>query len=179
MKKITTVLALFVLALFATSCNTEPSLQEYLVESQEKNGFITVDLPINFLKPKSLDVPAEVQETIKSIRKVNLVAMPAQGNEDSYDAEKAKLVQIFKNKEKYKDLMRMNSNGYTIKLYYTGNSDAIDEVIAFGYAKGQGVGIARILGDNMDPSQIILMLQNIEMDPGKLDLKSLNLAFGK
>lgn len=177
MKKITTVLALFVLALFATSCNNEQTLQEYLVESQEKNGFITVDLPINFLKPKSLDVPKDVQETINSIRKVNVVALPVKGNEDAYQTEKDKLVQIFANKDKYKDLMRMNVKGYTVRLYYSGSSDAIDEVIAFGYAKDQGVGVARILGDNIDPSNIILMLQNIKMDGDAFNLQNLNLAF--
>jgi hypothetical protein len=84
MKKLTTVIALFVLALF-TSCNNQQTLQEYLVASQEKTGFITVDIPINFIKPKSLDVSPDVQETIKSIRKVNLVALPYQGNEEDYN----------------------------------------------------------------------------------------------
>jgi hypothetical protein len=177
MKKITTVLAIFVLALFAASCSNEQSLQEYLVESQGKEGFITVDVPINFLKPKSLDVSEDIQETIKSIRKVNVVAMPIQGNEAAYEVEKEKLTQIFKNKDKYKDLMRMNIQGYSVKMYYSGSTNAIDEVIAFGYAKDQGVGIARILGENIDPSKIILMMQNIKMDGDAFNLKNLNLAF--
>ena len=62
MKKITTVLAIFVLALFATSCSSEQTLQGYLVESQEKDGFMTIDIPINFIKPKSLDVSEDVQK---------------------------------------------------------------------------------------------------------------------
>ena len=177
MKKITTVLALFVLAIFATSCDNQQTLQEYLVESQEKNGFITVDVPINFIKPKSLDVSEDVQETIKSIRKVNLVALPYQGNEDLYQTEKDKLNQILKNNDKYKSLMRMNAQGIKMNIYYTGSTDAIDEVIAFGYAKDKGVGIARILGENMDPSKIIDMMNNITVDGDGLNLKRLNLAF--
>jgi len=177
MKKITTVLALFVLALFATSCDQEQTLQEYLVESQEKNGFITVDVPINFIKPKSLDVSEDIQETIKSIRKVNLVALPVQGNEEVYQAEKDKLTKIFKNKDRYKSLMRMNSQGIKMNIYYAGSADAIDEVIAFGYANDKGVGVARILGDNMDPSKIIDMMNNITVDGDGLNLKRFNLAF--
>ena len=177
MKKITTVLALFVLAIFATSCDNQQTLQEYLVESQEKNGFITVDVPINFIKPKSLDVSEDVQETIKSIRKVNLVALPYQGNEELYQTEKDKLNQILKNNDKYKSLMRMNAQGIKMNIYYTGSTDAIDEVIAFGYAKDKGVGIARILGENMDPSKIIDMMNNITVDGDGLNLKRLNLAF--
>ncbi|MEQ6124015.1 DUF4252 domain-containing protein [Pseudotenacibaculum sp. MALMAid0570] len=176
MKKITTVLALFVLAIFATSCNNESTIQEYLVKSQEKEGFMTIDIPVNFIKPKSLDVPTDVQETINSIRKVNLVALPYQGNEDTYQSEKDKLTKILKS-DKYKSLMRMNAQGIKMSIYYTGSSDAIDEVIAFGYAKDKGVGVARILGNDMDPSKIITMMNNITLDSGQLNLKKFNLAF--
>lgn len=177
MKKLTTVLALFVLALFATSCNNQQTLQEYLVASQEKEGFITVDIPINFIKPKSLDVSQDVQETIKSIRKVNLVALPYQGNEEAYNTEKDALNKILKENDKYKSLMRMNTQGIKMSIYFTGSADAIDEVIAFGYAKDKGVGVARILGENMDPSKIIDMMNNITVDGDNLNLKNLNLAF--
>ena len=104
MKKTTTVLVLFVLALLSTSCNTQQSLQEYMVASQEKDGFITVDIPINFIKPKSLEVSAEVQETIKSIRKVNVVALPIKGNEEAYEVEKETLNTILKTNDNYKSL---------------------------------------------------------------------------
>ena len=177
MKKLTTVLALFVLALFATSCNNEQTLQEYLVASQEKNGFVTVDIPINFIKPKSLDVSEDVRETIKSIRKVNLVALPYQGNEEAYNTEKETLNKILKGNDKYKSLMRMNTQGIKMNIYFTGSADAIDEVIAFGYAKDKGVGVARILGEDMDPSKIIDMMNNITVDGDNLNLKNFNLAF--
>ena len=177
MKKITTVLALFVLAVFATSCDNRQTLQEYLVASQEKTGFMTVDIPINFIKPKSLDVSQDVQETIKSIRKVNLVALPYQGNEDAYETEKQALKDIFKDNDKYKSLMRMNTQGIKMNIYITGSADAIDEVIAFGYANEKGVGVARILGEDMDPSKIIDMMNNITIDGDGLNLKKFNLAF--
>lgn len=177
MKKITTVLALFALALFVTSCNNKDSLQLYLVKAQEKDGFINFDLPANVIKPKSLNVPDDVKETMNSIRKINLVALPYQGNEDTYEAEKTELKRIFSNKEKYINLMRMNSKGYKISLYYTGDADAIDEVIAFGYAKDQGLGIARILGDDMDPSKIITMMNNIDVDGGGLNLNAFDISF--
>jgi hypothetical protein len=177
MKKFTTVFALFVLALFAISCDNKESLQEYLVSTSEKKGFVTIDVPINFIKPKTLDVSDDVKETINSIRKVNLVALPYQGNEDVYETEKENLKAIFQDKEKYKSLMRMNTNGMKVNIYYTGDTDSIDEVIAFGYAKDQGVGVARILGDNMNPSKMIEMLNNIKFDGEGMSLKNFNLSF--
>jgi hypothetical protein len=71
----------------------------------------------------------------------------------------------------------MNTQGIKMSIYFTGSADAIDEVIAFGYAKDKGVGVARILGENMDPSKIIDMMNNITVDGDNLNLKNLNLAF--
>ena len=148
-----------------------------MIASQDKDGFITVDIPINFIKPKSLEAYEEVQETIKSIRKVNVVGLPYKGNEEAYEIEKETLNSILKTNDDYKSLMRMNTKGMKVNIYFSGASDAIDEVIAFGYTKEMGVGVARILGENMDPSKIIEMMNNITLDGDNFNLKNLNLAF--
>jgi hypothetical protein len=51
-----------------------------------------------------------------------------------------------------------------MKLYYTGQTDQINEVIAFGYGKKVGVGVARLLGKNMNPARIMEMMNNIQLD---------------
>lgn len=176
MRKITTVLTLLVFALSFTSCKKE-SLQSYLVDSQDKQGFITVDLPINFLQVKDDSVAEDVKETIKSIKKINVVALPKKGNEDIYEAEKKTLSNILSNESNFKSLMRVTIQGVKMKVYYTGDSDAIDEVVAFGNMDDQGFGVARILGENMNPAQIMTMMQNIKFDANGINLKQFNLAF--
>ncbi|MBF4986468.1 DUF4252 domain-containing protein, partial [Nonlabens mediterrranea] len=37
------------LILFLTSCSSDPSLQQYFVDSQEKQGFITTTIPKSIL----------------------------------------------------------------------------------------------------------------------------------
>jgi len=177
MKKITTVISFLVFALLMSSCNKDQSLQSYLVESQDKRGFMTVDIPLSFIKLKSTDVSEDIQKTFESIKKVNLVALPYQNNEEAYEVEKKAITKILRNSDTYKSLMRMDVKGMKMNIYYTGSSDAIDEVIAFGYSKEAGVGVARILGENMNPSKIMEMMQNIEMDPSQLNLKQFNLSF--
>lgn len=176
MKKISTILSLVIVALIMTSCNTDSSLQGYLVKSQEKQGFITVDLPVSFLELKDEDAPAEVIETINSIHKINLVALPYKNNEEAYDVEKEKLTKILSG-DSYKSLMRMNAKGMKLNLYYTGNSDAIDEVIVFGHSKEYGVGVARLLGEDMNPGKIVQMMQNVNIDPSNMSLSKFNAAF--
>ena len=177
MKKITTVISFLVFALLMSSCNKDQSLQSYLLESQDKRGFMTVDIPLSFIKLKSTDVSEDIQKTFESIKKVNLVALPYQNNEEAYEVEKKAITKILRNSDTYKSLMRMDVKGMKMNIYYTGSSDAIDEVIAFGYSKEAGVGVARILGENMNPSKIMEMMQNIEMDPSQLNLKQFNLSF--
>lgn len=170
-------LLLLFLLLMTTSCKNEKSLQTYLVESQEKKEFITVDIPTSFLQLKSEDVSEDVKVTLKSIRKINLVALPFEGNESKYEEEKATLQDLFKNKREFKTLMSMKAKGMHVNLFYTGNTDAIDEVIAFGYGKEIGVGVARLLGTDMNPAKIIEMFNSIKIDADNINLKQFKTIF--
>ena len=165
------------LVLMITSCKNEKSLQEYLVESQEKTGFISVDIPTSFLQLKSDDVSEDVKATLKSIRKVNVVGLPIKGNETAYEIEKATLKELFKDNKEYKSLMSMKVKGMHVNLYYTGDTDSIDEVIAFGYGKEAGVGVARLLGENMNPAKIIEMMNSVKIDGDNVNLEQFSAIF--
>jgi len=178
MKKYTTLLSLLLFTLLFTSCQKE-SLQSYLVKSQEKEGFISMDLPTSFLQLKSDDVADDVKQTLKSIKKINLLALPMnEDNKAAYPKEKATLKRIFKNKE-YKSLARFGKKGMKINLFYTGNQDAIDEIIAFGYGDDAGVGVARILGKDMNPAKIMKMLKDVKFDGDQINVKQLKAIFNK
>jgi hypothetical protein len=176
MKKVYILGAIISFLFSATSCKNEKSLQAYLVKSQEEKGFITLDVPTSFLQLKSEDVSEDVIKTLESIRKINVVALPYQTNEDAYETEKETLRAIFTS-DSYKDLMSIKRKGMTMKVYYTGNPDAIDEVIVFGYGKEQGVGVARLLGDNMNPGKIIKMMNQVSMDSKSLNLGKFKAIF--
>jgi hypothetical protein len=177
MKKITNnVLSILFLVVLVSSCKSEKTLQRYLVDSQEKTGFITVDIPTTFLQLKSEDVSSEVKETLKSIKKVNVVYLPIKGNEDRYVAEKMELKNVFSNDD-YKSLMTMKAQGMHVNVYYTGDTESIDEVIAFGYGKQAGVGVARLLGDNMNPAKIIAMMNSVTINEDNISIDQFNDIF--
>ena len=169
MKKLTTICSLVFLVLFASACKNEKSLQSYLVESSGKDGFYTGDLPVGSLLTPKADVSDEVKETIKSIKKINVVFLKkTDDNTADYEAEKAKLKNIFTSDE-YKSLGSVKAKGMNVKVYYTGNTDSVDEVIAFGYSKEAGVGVARLLGENMNPAKVIEMMNSVKMDASNLE----------
>ena len=180
MKKLTTLLSLVFLVLFASSCKNEQSLQSYLVDTSGKDGFYTGDLPVSSVLSPKADVSEEVKETIKSIKKINVAFLPKTAdNTEDYELEKGKLKNIFKDNNTYKSLMSMKAKGMSVKIYYSGDTDSVDEIIAFGYGAEQGVGIARLLGENMNPSKIMETLSSMNFDEDSSSLKQFSKMFNK
>ena len=106
-----------------------------------------------------------------------MIGLPYLNNEAAYEVEKKTLSTILKNSKSYKNLMRMDVKGMKMSVYCNGDSDAIDEVIAFGYSKEVGVGVARILGKNMNPAKIMQMVEYLKIDPKHFNLQQFNLSF--
>ena len=180
MKKLTTICSLVLLVIFASACKNEKSLQSYLVNASNKEGFYTGDIPVSSVLSAKANVSDNVKETLKSIKKVNVAVLKKTAdNEVAYEAEKAILKNILTDNEDYKSLMSMKAKGMNVKVFYTGNTDAIDEVIAFGYSKEAGVGVARLLGENMNPAKIIEMMNSVKMDKNGESLESFAKMFGE
>ena len=95
----------FIATLTFVSCDSNPSLQKYYVDSKENNAFISVDLPANILQLKNENVSEDVKKTLETVKKVNFLALQlTETNEALYTSEKLKVNAILKN-PKYKQLM--------------------------------------------------------------------------
>jgi len=66
-----------------------------------------------------------------------------------------------------------------MKLYYIGETNHINEVIAFGYSKDVGVGIARLLGENMNPARIMEMMNSVKLDTDMIKLGQFKAVFNE
>ena len=180
MKKIITIFSLLLLVISASSCKNEKSLQSYLVDTSGKDGFYTGDLPVSSVLSAKADVSEDVKETIKSIKKINIVFLPKTAdNTAEYEIEKGKLKNIFTDNKSYKTLMSMKAKEMNVNVYYSGDTDSVDEVIAFGYGEKQGVGVARLLGENMNPAKIIETLNSMNFDENSSALKQFSKIINK
>ena len=72
MKKV--VIILSVLAIFV-SCNQQKTIQTYIVEKQDKPGFMSVDLPMSLIQLNTDKAPLDVKNTYESIKKVNVLGL--------------------------------------------------------------------------------------------------------
>ena len=164
------VIVLSVLAIFI-SCNQQKTIQTYIVEKQDKPGFMSVDLPMSLIQLNTDKAPLEVKEAYGSIKKVNVLALPYLNNNEAYEIEKKAILSILNNSTLYKNLMKMDMNGMRISIYYNGDANDINEVIVFGYSKKIGVGVARVIGNHMNPTKITQMAEYLKIDPNQLNLQ--------
>ncbi|CAL2101062.1 conserved protein of unknown function [Tenacibaculum sp. 190130A14a] len=155
------------------SCN-KPSLQKYIVESQDNSKFVTLDFSSSILPIKMKEGASESdKEAYASIRKVNVAFLPKnKATEEELTAERQKIKGIFKNSD-YKVLMKFNDKKGKATLYYIGETDAIDEIVGFVDSKEMGVGVARLLGENMNPNAIMKMMRSVDVDEDSGQLESL------
>lgn len=177
MNKRSTIISLLLLVFLGTACKHEKSLQAYLVESSEKEGYMYGDLPVGLILNPKEDASEEVKATAKSIQKINAAFFKkTENNEAAYQAEIATLKTIFTQK-KYKTLGSVKTKGMYMKFYYTGDATQIDEVITFGHSDEIGVGVARILGKNMNPASIMEMFGNIDINMNAIDFNQFKTIF--
>lgn len=178
MKNILKLIGLIVTVIIVTSaCETNPSLQKYYVDSKENSEFISIDLPSSILQLKDTDASKDVKNTLKTIKKVNFLALQLNDtNKELFNSEKQKVKTILKN-PKYKQLIRMNIGSGNITVNYLGKEDAIDEVVIFGSDSEKGFALVRVLGNNMNPSDILKLTQEIKMDDDSGQLKQLGNLF--
>ena len=158
-----------------TSCN-DKSLQKYLVEKQDDDKFVKMDVAASLLQGRNSNFTQEEKDILNTIKKVNVVAFPIkEGDTADYIKERAELKAIL-DQEEYKELTRIKSNDWNATLKYTGDEDAIDEVIVFASDDNRGFAVFRLLGENMRPDQMLKLMKSAER--GDLDVSKFE-GFGE
>ena len=73
-------------------------------------------------------------------------------------------------------MTRIKSNDWDATLKYTGEEDAINEVIVFASDDKRGFAVFRLLGENMRPDQMLKLMKSAER--GDLDVSKFE-GFGE
>lgn len=162
LKIIQNILILTITTVTFVGCNSQTSLQEYLIEKRDNDKFINVDLPVSLLKIDSLNLDVHQKSALESLRKVNVLALQIdKGGKDLYGTEKEKIKQILKDGD-YHELVRFGSNQKGASVSYYGDETAVDEVVFFGNDYEKGLVLLRVLGDDMNPAYVAQLLSSIQ-----------------
>jgi hypothetical protein len=164
-KLLTLLTALIVLV----ACNNEPSLQKYIVDRTENPNFITLDLPSSILNIAENKLTDAEKEALKSLKKLNILAFKkSEDNQVSYQSENKIVTNILKD-TKYQELMSLGSGKGSLAMYCLGKDEAIEEFILHANDNNIGFAIIRILGNNMNPENLMafvgaLQKSNLDTD---------------
>ena len=156
-------------SLLLSSCNNEPTLQKYFVESSEKKDFVELDVSPSIINMDKTKLTPEQKTALGSFDKMNILAFKLnEKNKAQYDAESQKVTQILKN-EKYQELMKVGSGKDAASVSFVGDENHINEFILFAKKKENGFAVVRILGNDMNPNNILNMISllkssNIDME---------------
>jgi hypothetical protein len=152
-----------------TGCNNEPSLQKYFVEKSDKQGYIALDISSSIINMDKSKLTAEQKTALESFDKMNILAFKTDGkNAAEYEAESQKVTEILKGKD-YQELMKVGSGKDAASVSFVGDEDHINEFVFFAKKKENGFAVVRVLGNDMNPNNIINMISllqssNIDME---------------
>ncbi len=150
---------LIILCLIVTlsSCSNKPSLQKYFVENTESKDFIAIDLGSDIINTEKMSLTESDKEALKSFEKINVLAFKKdEKNNDKYGIEIDKVKSILKDTISYNELMKFGSGNDGASIYFVGDDDDhIDEFVLFANKKENGFAVVRILGKDMNPMNIM------------------------
>ena len=148
--------------IFMAGCSSTQSLQEYYVDNTENPNFLALDVPANILKLDEASLDETQRAALKSLRKLNiLVFRKTTENSQEYKEETARVREILKNSD-FKELMKLNTQYAKGVIKYTGDGDAIDEVVIYGDSQDKGFGLIRVLGEDMNPAHFMQLMQAVQ-----------------
>jgi hypothetical protein len=159
----------FFLAMLLAGCSNKPSLQKYFVENSEKKGFISLDVSSTILNVDKTKLSVAQKTALQSFDKMNILAFKMdKTNQAEYDLESEKLATLLTT-EKYQELMKIGSGKDVASISFVGDENNINEFILFAKKKDNGFAVVRILGEDMNPNNIMTIISvlketNIDME---------------
>ena len=151
-------LTVFLTSLLLLSCDSKPTIQKYFVANSENKDFVALDISPTILNVDKTKLTAEQKKALESFDKMNVLIFKLdENNQPQYEVESQKITQILKD-ETYQQLMKVGSGKDGATISFVGDEDNINEFVVFGKSKDNGFVVVRILGNDMNPNNIMTML---------------------
>lgn len=158
-------------ALFFGSCDSKPTLQKYFVENNEKQDFVALDISSNILNVDKAKLTAVQKEALQSFDKINVLAFKLNDkNKAQFETERAKVKSILKDTI-YQPLMKFGKGKEEASVSYIESGEQINEFVVFVNKNDAGFAVVRVLGKDMNPTNIMNMVSVLK--ESKVDLDQL------
>ena len=177
MKKLLFIFSLILAGTSMQSCKQD-SIQQFFIDSQEKEEYIVFDMPISLFSSGQDHLNEADQAVLNSVKKVNFVALTKKNADDILLQSELQRVKTILNNSEYQEIMQMNQENMGIAVYFIGEEDAIEEMILVAHQKEMGFGVARLIGEDMNINELMNLSQKIKIDPSKLPVEEFSSLLG-
>jgi len=160
MKTLYKIAFLILISIFATSCKTD-LLEDYFVKATESPDFFVMNIPSSILTIDESKLDAETKRQINSIKKVNILVYKNDSDLSKKKQEFAEAEKIV-NKKTYKNLGKINNDGYKVIFSYQGEPDKIDGLVFLGKDKKYNFLIGRLKGSDVNINNLVKALKHIK-----------------
>uniref|UniRef100_UPI00404ACE97 DUF4252 domain-containing protein n=1 Tax=Flavobacterium sp. TaxID=239 RepID=UPI00404ACE97 len=165
------ILTITIISFLVLSCSNKPTLQKYFVEHTEDNDFIALDVSPSILKIEETSLTEEEKKALDTFDKMNILAFKKDSlNTAKFTTEVTKVKTLLKGEE-FQQLIKFGSSQQGAAIYFIGEDDNIDEFVVYASNATSGFAIVRILGDNMNPNNVMTLFELIRKS--KIDLEQL------
>jgi len=151
---------LTLISIFVTSCKTDP-LEDYFVKATESPDFFVMNIPSSILTFDETKLDAETKRQIKSIKKMNILVYKNDYDLSKKKQEFAQAEQIV-NKKVYKNLGKINNDGYKVIFSYEGTPDKIDGIVFLGKDKKYNFLIGRLKAADVNINNLVKAMKHIK-----------------
>lgn len=160
-----------------SGCTGEAALQEYFVEQADNPNFITLDLPLNTFSSDSLTQKGRASLALESqLKSANILLFKSNAsNLKELNAEVLRVQSILKHKD-FQDLISLKSSKTNGVIKYVAQRGKVKEVIVFGSQSENGFVLIRILGNDIKPTSLLSVLQEMQSASSNSELVK---GFGK
>lgn len=146
---------LLIVAMSMLSCNSNKSVQQYILEKQSSPDFISLTLPASILNIAVDSLGVDEKNAVDSLKKLNVLVYHASDqSKDIFENEQKEIRNVLAN-SKYEDLMKAQTHMGSGAIMFLGSESNIDEFLAFGTDQKENFILIRVLGDNMNPKHIM------------------------
>jgi hypothetical protein len=155
--------------IFVSSCETKPTLQKYFVKNTESADFVAVDIAPSVINIDKAKLTLDEKAALASFDKMNILAYKTDSTHfEKYDQEIKEVKSLLKN-QNYQQLMKVGSGSDGAAIYFVGDETHIDEFVVLASKKENGFAVVRVLGNDMNPTHVLNMVQLLRKTDLKLD----------
>lgn len=145
---------MLIVAIGIVSCDSNKSVQQYIIEKQSSPDFISLTLPASILNIAVDSLGSEERDAVNSLKKLNvLVYHSPDGASDIFQKEQTEISTVLKNSN-YQNLISAQTHMGSGNIMFLGTESKIEEFLAYGSDQKENFILIRILGNNMNPKHI-------------------------